>query len=345
MSITPLIGRPGISSGRTAQYRTVFKSADFVRYYENGGVLDGTLCRDGDNTDNVLLLRPGVLMGKVTSSKKWAPSVIGVTKTSALTSTGTSVTINAAQAVELARRVGSTGTFKLTGPPVASGTVRTLTATYSAINTTTGAVTITALGVNEVQTVALGATMTAGSISLAATHSDGSRRKVKTAWNTSWTQTVADLQTAINAELGTSAVALAVTNTHDMTVTFSGTNYQYLPQDLVTVEIASATSVTLGDVTRTTAGVDGRFIVGSFVQPTDGSESPLSVIADGYGVLMAVDSSDVDWPQLPVQGPIVGSQLLPAWPSDTSLQAWIKGQLCTSNGGPRFSFDDVFAGA
>jgi hypothetical protein len=96
------------------------------------------------------ILRAGRLMGKITASGLYAPSIIGVLQ-SAYSKSGsgnTSMTVSAAQATELVRRVGSTGTFQICGPPSANGTVATEQITYSAVNTTTGVITITAASAN-----------------------------------------------------------------------------------------------------------------------------------------------------------------------------------------------------
>ena len=47
-----------------------------------------------------------------------------------------------AQAVELVRRVGASGDLYITGPPTAAGTVAQITKAYSAVNTTTGVITV-----------------------------------------------------------------------------------------------------------------------------------------------------------------------------------------------------------
>lgn len=148
MSITPLFGRPGVSTSRTMGYGEVFLWADDNAFVPGGGVIDGTKSRDYGNSANLFLLRPGLLMGLVTASKKWAPSIIGVNQ-GAYTSGGTSLTVTAAQAVEINRRVGATGSLLYIGPPAAAGTVAVLgPIAYSAINTTTGVITTTSLGAN-----------------------------------------------------------------------------------------------------------------------------------------------------------------------------------------------------
>ena len=48
------------------------------------------------------------------------------------------------------RRIGSTGTFNLIGPASAAGSNNTTQVTYSAVNTTTGVITITNIGANRI---------------------------------------------------------------------------------------------------------------------------------------------------------------------------------------------------
>lgn len=107
---------------------------------------------------------------------------------------------------------------------------------------------------NEVQTVAVDTILSGGKIGFTAVDSTGVPRTVLVAYNTSWTQTVADIQTALNALLGTSAVAAAVVATKNMTLTFSGTNYAGVAQPAVGVDISAATGPTQVTVTRSTPG-------------------------------------------------------------------------------------------
>lgn len=147
--ITPLFGRPGIGTAQTAQRRNVSRNGA-LDYYPAGAIIEGTKSRDPDNSSaSILTLRPGLLMGKITSGGKYAPAIIGVTQ-GAYTSGGTSLTLTAAQAVELVRRIGSSGTFNLIGPATAGGANNTTQVTYSAVNTTTGVVTITDIGANRI---------------------------------------------------------------------------------------------------------------------------------------------------------------------------------------------------
>lgn len=337
MSSSFFQGPPGIAAAVTANFKALFthRSETFLA---QGRYIDGANSRDPSNTTDVGTLQPGLVMGKISASGLYGASIIGLT--GGAYSSGTSLTLgSAAIGTEIVRRFGNSGTFKLTGPPTAAGTVRTVTVTYSAISGTTA--TITAIGVNEVQTVAVDTIMSGGQIQIIAIDKNGVEQGVNVAYNTSWTQTVADIQTALIAKLGTSAVACAVTNTHDMTITFSGTGYAALPQTAVVVDISGATGPTKVTVTRTTPGVDGRFVTKSFIQPTDGSEAPLSFLPDwDAGVKVTDDSgasiSQVDFPKFPTGGEVDCSQLV-NYPTDASLRTWLQQQLSTAMGG-KFTF-------
>lgn len=143
-------GRPGVLTPRAAQHRKVFLSQDKL-YLPAGRLIDGAQSRDPGNSGNVGALRPGLLMGQITSSGYYAPSVVGVLQ-SAYTSGGTSLTVTAAQATEIERLCGQAGTAELVaiGPPTANGTVAVTDITHSAIDTTTGVLTVSSLGANKV---------------------------------------------------------------------------------------------------------------------------------------------------------------------------------------------------
>lgn len=213
-------GLPGVRTAKVATHRIVFRQGDWLSDLAQGKIIDGSLSRDSGNTGDLDVLRPGTLMGKITSGGKYAPSILGIT-TGAYTSGGTSITVSLAQAVEIARRIGTSGNLTYVGPPTAAGTVAvTASVAFSAINTSTGVITVTSLGVDK--------------------------------------------------------------------------------------------------------------IAGTFVCATDGSHLPLTFIPDGYGVKVTdVDATSLDVPfaSFPIAGVVTASQLLPAWPSDTSLQTWIKDQL------------------
>lgn len=146
----PFTGMPGVSAEKLARHRTI--AADgYLDFLPGGLVLDGAKTRDPDNPDYSAdgaaaqrRLRAGLLVGKVTASGRYANSIVGAI-TGAASAAATSVTLSAAQAAELVRRVGATGTLRFVGPPTAGGTVATFTETYSAVNTTTGVVTVSGL--------------------------------------------------------------------------------------------------------------------------------------------------------------------------------------------------------
>ena len=128
--------QPGVGSAKTARYKVIFKGGILPDVLPGGRSIDATKSRDPSNSDDVAVLLSGLLLGKITSSGLYAPSILGVT-TGAIAAGATSISVAAAVITELVRRIGSSGTFKLTGPPVASGAVVTETITYSAASGTT----------------------------------------------------------------------------------------------------------------------------------------------------------------------------------------------------------------
>lgn len=138
-----LHGMPGVSAIAVADHRIVFRQTSEL-FLAGGRVINGLKSADPLNTGYLRILRPGLLMGKITATGKYAPSVIGAL-TQAEAAAATSVTVLAAQAVELVRRVGTTGTVRFVGPPSAAGVVATFTETYSAVNTATGVITVSGL--------------------------------------------------------------------------------------------------------------------------------------------------------------------------------------------------------
>lgn len=144
--ITPIRGTPGVKAIVPVEFKNVFLGN--WEWYLPGGKLISSNSRDSGNTGYVNVLRPGLLMGKQTSGGEYAPSILGISQ-NAYTSGGTTITVTAAQAVEIARRIGTSGNLTYVGPPSAAGTVAIISSVaFSAINTTTGAITVTSLGVN-----------------------------------------------------------------------------------------------------------------------------------------------------------------------------------------------------
>ena len=222
---------PGVQTGPDFAFRHILRSGEPI-VAPGYVIVDGSNSRDPLNTGDVDTLRAGLVLGQVSANELYAPSFLGVSTVAydASATVKTALTVSAATATEIVRRIGSSGTFKLIGPPAAAGTVATQTVTFSAVNTTTGVVTVTAIAADA--------------------------------------------------------------------------------------------------------------IAGSFIADTDGSEAPLALLLDECGVkVVDYDSNDIDVPVQAIVGGMVDSSQIVNWPSDTSLQTWLKGQLNTNG---RFVFDDAF---
>lgn len=156
MSAPYVGGLPRFGTVRQTSPRILFLDGHVQWGLAGGKQIAGDASRDPDNTSQTNVLRVGMPMGKIASVinslgtvGRYAPSIIGLTS-GAYTAGGVSLTLTTQAAAELLRRCGASGTFTLVGPPTASGVAAVLTVTYSAIVTSTGVVTITALTVNVV---------------------------------------------------------------------------------------------------------------------------------------------------------------------------------------------------
>lgn len=339
-------GQPGIQDAITSTWRRVLRSGMFG-YLGQGKKLGGSISRDPGNVGWETHLRAGTMIGKSTADGLlYGTSIIGQTS-AALAVGGTSLTVAPVTtgafgvAGELQRRQGGAGTFKLTGPPTAAGTVRTLTLSHSAINLTTGAITITSPSVNEVDTVAITGVINAGNIWFEDITTGAVSRQV--AFNAA----IGAVQSALDDVFGAGNTVASAGIGASFTVTFQGTmagtsiaTLSNQPRLRVTNGLTNTNAIT---VTRTTAGVDGRFIAGSLIQPTDGTETPLTFMPDGFPT-QVVDQNgtvvDTDLPKMPTEGEVDGAQLI-NWPSDTSLQEWVRTQLSTTTMG-KFVFGEKY---
>jgi hypothetical protein len=350
------VGFPGIGTSlNVIPIETFDAPTEAWDFLPAGRPIDGTATRDPGSPQNVAEARPGLLMGKISAANgvvaatvgDYGASVIGTVLTTAITSVATSLTISsAAGGAELVRRNGATGTFTLTGPPVASGVVRKLTVTYSAVSAST--VTITALGVNAVQTITPTTDGTGGTFSIHITRPDGSTGSTGVLADTA---SVATIQTALdlasgvaNGVVGTTVGAAApfAASCIALVLTFSGTGFAALPQPLVRF-VNTITSNTKITVATTTAGVDGRFVVGSLIGAGDGSELPVTFIPSPY-VIRVTDVNNASVVPVPFPRVFVGTnkRVLTAsiigYGTDTSIQAYIKSSLRTFV--PGLTFDD-----
>lgn len=143
-------GLPGGQVVRAQEYRSPLINTTSARHIAGGCFIDASESRDPLNTNYPHVLRPGLIMGMIAATGLWAPSILGLV-TAAYTSGGTSLTVSPATATEIVRRVGTSGTLDLTHAPTAGGTVvAQANLTYSAVNTTTGVLTVTDIGANVI---------------------------------------------------------------------------------------------------------------------------------------------------------------------------------------------------
>lgn len=134
---------PGVSAVRQATPRIIFKGGNVEEWLPAGKIINAALSADPDNTSATRVLRAGLLMGKITATGLYAPSIMGLTN-AAYAAGATTLTVTSQLATEIARRVGASGTLTILGPPSANGVVAIETVTYSAIATST-TLTVTAL--------------------------------------------------------------------------------------------------------------------------------------------------------------------------------------------------------
>jgi hypothetical protein len=143
-------GTPGVGGGIWATPRDpLYARIEGLSEFPLPILIDATKVYNYQNLPYWWLLYAGTLIGKVTASNLYAPSIIGQT-TVAYTSGGTSLTVAPGTATAIVNRIGSSGTFVTQGPPAAAGTNANITTTFSAVNQTTGVITVTSLGANMI---------------------------------------------------------------------------------------------------------------------------------------------------------------------------------------------------
>lgn len=134
------LGQPGIKSDRTSSPRRVLLTRNQFTLIPNGVVVNGSESRDPGNSNDVDVLRPGVVLGLRTSDSKYAPSIIGTLSQDY--SSGTTLNVSTAVATEVERRITTSGTLRIRGPGTDSGNVNTETASISSIDTSAGTITL-----------------------------------------------------------------------------------------------------------------------------------------------------------------------------------------------------------
>ena len=258
---------PGIGTTIVAVYKPIWKGRGGVQYLPGGGTIDGNNARDPANTYSgnlpnaqtsyVNVLEPGLLMGKIAASGFYGASVFGLTS-AAIGGGQTSLTVLAAAAAEIARRIGQSGNLTLTGPNVSGGTVRSKTIAFSAVNTSTGQITITAdafasvSAVNAIYPLAIVDSTGTGTFTLTI--------EGITTGAITYSATIATLygniNTALNAAFGTSAIVASGASLAALILTFSGTGYAGRPIASVSFNPVTAANFTVNG----TALVDGTSI-------------------------------------------------------------------------------------
>ena len=140
-----VVGTPGTQAKRTAVSRKILKDPLSAQFLPHGVFIDGSKSRDvtqGVGDEDVL--RAGQTIGKITATDKFAVSILGVIN-NAESASSVALEVSVQLAVEIVRRIGTSGTFILKGPPSAAGTVAQEVVTYTGIDTGTGVITVDAI--------------------------------------------------------------------------------------------------------------------------------------------------------------------------------------------------------
>ena len=149
MANNSVVGMPGIGNSKTATPREILLSQAGAVYSPKRITIDGSKSRDAGNTGNLDVLRAGMIMAKRFDDAKYAPLILGLTTA---VGTTTTLTVSAATAVEVNRRFGSSGTQEMVivsdiNDATYEETVVTSEAiTHSAVDTSTGVITVDAMG-------------------------------------------------------------------------------------------------------------------------------------------------------------------------------------------------------
>lgn len=152
MAHNTVVGLPGIGNAKTATPRDILMTETGVAYMPTRLLIDGSKSRDPGNTGDVDVLRAGVILGKIEDDSKYAPVILGLLSAQA---TSTTLTVSAAVATEVVRRFGSAGTQQLlvvsdlNEPGYEEIVVTSEYVTHSAVNTTSGVITVDAMETSD----------------------------------------------------------------------------------------------------------------------------------------------------------------------------------------------------
>src|SRR5690242_10014165 len=106
---TAIHSAPGFYADKSLRTRNIFttRQREIENYVPSLSVLKGSLSRDTGETPTDHI-RAGILVGKITASGLYRPSIIGLSNAS-YTSGATSLTVVAAVATEIARLIALAG--------------------------------------------------------------------------------------------------------------------------------------------------------------------------------------------------------------------------------------------
>ena len=336
---------PGVGTTISAAPRKVLLTPDGAVFLPRGKTITGAHSRDPGNTGDIDVLRAGMLMGRRIEDNKYAPSIIG-RLTAAATATNGTLTVAAAVAIEIGRRiVAGEDVFTVVGPPTDGGVV----ATANAMGVASVAGTTITLAANsavaEVQTSTIDALMTAGEYTLtydgettAPLAFDATAAEMKAALELLPSVTAGDITPQASNEPDTSTT---------QTYTFANTLGDV---PMVSMDITNAVGPTTVNFVETTKGevvgaatIDIDMAIGSILIPQDGSEVPKALVIDEYGLKVTdVDnttSMDIEFARMCIGGLVDTTRIIEC-PTEESTRAWLKAQM-RLNGG-QWIFDDDF---
>ena len=345
----PILGPPGVSDESRWGHKYVFRDGRFEAL-RNGGWFDALKCRDvfvSGQTAPSGVLQPGLFMGQVGTSSRWAPSFFGKTTANVLHG-GTSVTVGAVQAQEVVRRLGgSTGTLLIVGVPAAGAPAQVGWLTLTAADTTTGVLTVAATGGNETATLNIQGTPSAGNFRLLIQQPDGTLTPTGTvAHNATFATVISNINTALDAVLGAGAVVASGASYPAITFTYSGATQALRNAKVAFADVGALTGATTATITEATPGYYGTFLAGALIGANDGSFYPKSFIPPGYGIMVASGDNTPtteQWPLIPIAGMPEWAQCAPLV-TERGIRVWLADMMSGNAPGAYGYGSNAYAG-
>jgi hypothetical protein len=199
--------------------------------------------------------------------------------------------------------------------------------TYSAVNTGTGAITVTATGQNETQLLNIGGTPSAGTFRLIFTDQYGNDPRVTgtIAYNATFATVISNINTALDALFNAGQIVATGAAYNAITLTYTTKTDANRNMQLAFADVGALTGATTATVTEVNVGYYGSFAAGSLIGATDGSFWPKSFIPPGYGYQNADGSNQPtieQWPVIPISGIPEWTDLAPSI-TESGLRRWI----------------------